>query len=115
MAPINPRTLTTAIVAFTTTALLFIYSRTSIRSAKRDAARHRAADGGQFNWRNESLRKHGALDRPEGPNLMGALFSSRKQKDNNRAPAASNKAGEEALQTAKGRRRAEGGRELDGV
>lgn len=115
MAPINPRTSTTAIVAFTTTGLLFIYSRTSIRSAKRDAARHRAADGGQFSWRNESLRKHGALDRPEGPTLMGALFSSSKKKDDNRVTAADNKAGEETLQAAKGRRKAAGGREMDDI
>ncbi|KAL9001208.1 MAG: hypothetical protein Q9169_000392 [Polycauliona sp. 2 TL-2023] len=106
MAPLNSRNLTTAIVAFTTTGLLFMYSRSSIKSAKRDAARHRAADGGQFDWRNESLRKHGALERPEGPNLMGALFSSTKKKPNQDIAAADAKAGEKALQAAKHKRRA---------
>ena len=45
-------------------ALLFIYSRTSIRAAKRNAQRHREADGGQISWYNESQRRHGALERP---------------------------------------------------
>ena len=45
-----------------------------------DAARHRNQDGGQISWRNESLRRHGALDRPEKPNLMGTLFSTRAEK-----------------------------------
>ncbi len=105
MARINSRNLTTAIVAFTTTALLFVYSRTSINSAKRDAARHRAADGGQLDWRNESLRKHGALQRPEGPSLMGALFSSNKKKDDKTITPAHFKADEEALRAARGKRR----------
>lgn len=107
MAPINPRNLTTAIAAFTTTGLLFMYSRTSIKSAKRDAARQRAADGGQFDWRNESLRKHGALERQESPNLMGALFPSTQRRGNNNSTiAADHKAGEEALRAAKCKRRA---------
>ncbi len=45
--------------------LLFVYSRTSIQAAKRNAQRHREADGGQISWRNESLRQHGVLERPE--------------------------------------------------
>lgn len=45
-------------------SLLYVYSRTSIRSAKRNAQQHREADGGQISWRNESLRRHGALERP---------------------------------------------------
>lgn len=45
--------------------LLFVYTRTSIKAAKRNAERHRSADGGQINWRNESLRRHGALEKPE--------------------------------------------------
>lgn len=74
MAPITSRTLTSVIGAVTMTCLLFVYSRSSIQAAKRDAARHRSADGGQISWRNESLRRHGALDRPEKPTLMGTLF-----------------------------------------
>ena len=38
------------IVAFTMAGLLFIYSRSSIRAAKRNAERHRVADGGQISW-----------------------------------------------------------------
>ncbi|KAL8674274.1 MAG: hypothetical protein Q9168_001341 [Polycauliona sp. 1 TL-2023] len=106
MAPLNAKNLTTAIVAFTTTGLLFMYSRSSIKSAKRDAARQRAADGGHFDWRNESLRKHGALDRSEGPNLMGALFSSTKKRADTDVTAAEAKAGDKALQAAKRKRRA---------
>lgn len=45
-------------------SLLYVYSRTSIKAAKRNAQKHREADGGQISWRNESLRRHGALERP---------------------------------------------------
>ena len=83
-----------------------MYSRTSIKSAKRDAARQRAADGGQFDWWNESLRKHGALQRPEGPNLMAALFPSTQRRGNhNNTTAADLKARKEALRAAKCKRR----------
>lgn len=44
--------------------LLFVYTRTSIQSAKRNAQQHREADGGQISWRNESLRRHGAMEKP---------------------------------------------------
>lgn len=44
--------------------LLFVYSRTSIQAAKRNAQKHREADGGQINWHNESLRRHGKLEPP---------------------------------------------------
>lgn len=45
--------------------LLFIYTRSSIHAAKRNAERHRVADGGQISWYNESQRRHGALEKPE--------------------------------------------------
>ncbi|KAL6714963.1 hypothetical protein ACLMJK_007223 [Lecanora helva] len=45
--------------------LLYVYSRSSIHAAKRNAERHRIADGGQISWYNESQRMHGALERPE--------------------------------------------------
>ena len=45
-------------------ALLFVYSRTSIQAAKRNAQQHREADGGQISWRNESLRRHGVIAKP---------------------------------------------------
>ncbi|MCJ1255545.1 hypothetical protein MMC24_003361 [Lignoscripta atroalba] len=45
--------------------LLYVYARTGIQAGKRNAQRHREADGGQISWRNESLRRHGALEKPE--------------------------------------------------
>lgn len=44
--------------------LLFVYARSSINAAKRNAQRHREADGGQINWNNENLRRHGMLEPP---------------------------------------------------
>lgn len=44
--------------------LLFIYTRTSIRAAKRNAQQHREADGGQISWYNETQRRHGRLEAP---------------------------------------------------
>jgi hypothetical protein len=41
------------------------YARTSIQAAKRNAQKHRDADGGQISWRNETLRRHGVLQPPE--------------------------------------------------
>jgi hypothetical protein len=46
--------------------LLYTYSITSIRAAKRNAQLHREADGGQLDMRRESLRRHGVIDRVEG-------------------------------------------------
>lgn len=80
MTRITARALTSVIGAATVTGLLFAYSRSSIQAAKRDAARHRAADGGQISWRNESLRRHGVLDRPDKPDLLNTFFPSTKEK-----------------------------------
>jgi hypothetical protein len=44
--------------------LLFVYTRTSIKAAKRNAQLHREADGGQINWQNENLRRHGMIEKP---------------------------------------------------
>ena len=60
--------------------LLFVYSRSSIAAAKRNAARHRAADGGQISWQNESLRQRGALERPKDPSPFSVLFGGAKGK-----------------------------------
>ncbi|EXJ85318.1 hypothetical protein A1O3_05993 [Capronia epimyces CBS 606.96] len=46
--------------------LLYTYSVTSIRAAKRNARLHREADGGQLDMRRESLRRHGVLDPVQG-------------------------------------------------
>jgi hypothetical protein len=51
------------LAALTMAALLFVYTRTSIRAAKLNAQKHREADGGQISWHKESLRRHGQLDR----------------------------------------------------
>lgn len=53
------------LAAFTMATLLFVYTRTSIQAAKRNAQKHREADGGQISWHNESLRRHGRLEPPE--------------------------------------------------
>ena len=48
------------------TVIFYVYARTSISAAKRNAQRHREADGGQINWANENRRLHGQMDRPDG-------------------------------------------------
>ncbi|KAK7522062.1 hypothetical protein IWX49DRAFT_374638 [Phyllosticta citricarpa] len=58
----NARTFTAPLAAFTMAGLLFIYARTSIRAAKLNAQKHREADGGQINWRNENARRHGQAE-----------------------------------------------------
>ncbi|KAL9640548.1 MAG: hypothetical protein Q9164_000214 [Protoblastenia rupestris] len=62
---LNARIIAIPIVAFTMASLLFVYTRSSIYAAKRNAERHRIADGGQISWRNESQRRHGVLDKPD--------------------------------------------------
>lgn len=51
------------LAAFTMAGLLFVYTRTSIRAAKLNAQKHREADGGQISWHNESLRRHGQMEK----------------------------------------------------
>ena len=46
--------------------LLYTYSVTSIRAAKRNAKLHREADGGQLDMRRESQRRHGVLAKVPG-------------------------------------------------
>lgn len=50
------------------------YARTSIKAAKRNAQKHREADGGQIDWRNESLRRHGVIEPPETQNSVKQLL-----------------------------------------
>lgn len=54
-------------------SILFVYARTSIQAAKRNAKQHREADGGQINWHNESLRRHGRLEKPVEGGIVGEL------------------------------------------
>jgi hypothetical protein len=59
--------------------LLFVYSRTSIHAARLNAQKHREADGGQLNWRNESLRRHGQLDRIDDRSLLKEALLGNKE------------------------------------
>lgn len=104
MAPASTRGLTTAVGAVTVIALFFVYSRSATQAAKRDAVRHRVADGGQINWRNESQRRHRQLNRPESPNPLGALFPSTKQDEKATGAERSKTTEEETLQAAKRQR-----------
>ncbi|CAD6593904.1 MAG: hypothetical protein ASARMPREDX12_007769 [Alectoria sarmentosa] len=71
----NGRTLLAPIVAFTMAGLLFVYTRSSIHAAKRNAERHRAADGGEISWYNESQRRHGALEKPKEQDSIKQLIT----------------------------------------
>lgn len=53
------------IVGLTMMGLFYLYARSSVHAAKRNAELHRAADGGQISWQNESARRHGTLNRPK--------------------------------------------------
>ena len=86
---VNTRTVVAPIVAFTMASILFVYARSSIYAAKRNAKKHREADGGQISWRNESQRRHGALDKPQQTlSLKGLLNGDKDQKRQlkNRSP-----------------------------
>lgn len=102
MAPQSTRGLTTVIGASSVFILYFVYSRSSVQAAKRDAARQRAADGGQISWRNESLRRHGVMERSDDSTPLGILFSNHKP-ENEKIPAIKNAVSKEekALQAAK--------------
>lgn len=63
-SPLTARHLAIPLVGLTMTGLFFVYARSSVFAAKHNAELHRMADGGQISWRNESQRRHGALERP---------------------------------------------------
>ena len=67
---VNGRHLVAPIAAFSMACLLFVYTRSSIYAAKRNAKRYREADGGQISWYNESQRRHGSLQKPEETNTL---------------------------------------------
>ncbi|KAI1616262.1 hypothetical protein EDD36DRAFT_415166 [Exophiala viscosa] len=73
----SPRTLTAPIAAVVMAGLLYTYSVTSIRAAKRNAKLHREADGGQLDMRRESLRRHGVIDQVEGTSDFQLLRDAR--------------------------------------
>ncbi|KFY23384.1 hypothetical protein V493_05892 [Pseudogymnoascus sp. VKM F-4281 (FW-2241)] len=74
---LNARTIATPLAAFCMATLLFVYARTSITAAKRNAQLHREADGGQISWRNESLRRHGAMAAPESKSTVKQLLGEK--------------------------------------
>ncbi|KAI9054186.1 hypothetical protein LZ554_001357 [Drepanopeziza brunnea f. sp. 'monogermtubi'] len=74
----NVKTLTMPLAAFTMATLLFVYTRTSIAAAKRNAQRHRDADGGQINWHNENLRRHGRIETPGEGSTVAELLGTLK-------------------------------------
>ena len=80
MVRFTSRTLTAPIVAVTMAGMLFVYSRTSIKAAKRHAERHRMADGGQISWQNENQRRHGKLERPEDSDTLTKLVLGTEEK-----------------------------------
>ncbi|KAJ9607716.1 hypothetical protein H2200_007794 [Cladophialophora chaetospira] len=73
----NPRTVTAPIAAIIMAGLLYTYSVTSIRAAKRNAQLHREADGGQLDMRKESLRRHGVLDPVQGTSGLDLFKNAR--------------------------------------
>ncbi|RKF80119.1 hypothetical protein GcC1_039007 [Golovinomyces cichoracearum] len=73
---VNSKTITAPLAALCMAAILFVYSRTSILAAKRNAQKHREADGGQLNWHNENLRRHGKLARPVQEGTLGQLAAT---------------------------------------
>ena len=80
MPPINSRTIVAPIAAFSMACLLFVYTRTSIQAAKRNAKLHREADGGQISWQNENLRRHGILSKPgDAKGTVGQLAEEAKE------------------------------------
>ena len=86
--------------------LLFVYSRSSIYAAKRNAERHRAADGGQISWYNENQRRHGALKRPEETESITQLILGLKDKKGKVTGKGSGQSPEEeeVLKARKGKR-----------
>jgi len=95
MAPqkfnITSRKITAPLAAFVMASILFVYARTSIQAAKRNAQKHRDADGGQISWRNESLRRHGVLEPPEDQGAVRQLLLGGKPKESKTTAALAEK------------------------
>ncbi|KAL3424462.1 hypothetical protein PVAG01_03743 [Phlyctema vagabunda] len=90
--------------------IVFVYTRTAIQAAKRNAQMHREADGGQINWHNESLRRHGKLDPPEAQGTVEQLAGL--AKDNlNRVKALGKTETEEEMKVRERAAKGKAGRE----
>lgn len=99
MSPISPRLIsnqdqkaTAPIAALVMAGILYTYSVTSIRAAKRNAQLHREADGGQVDMRRESLRRHGVLDKVEGTRGYELFRDARPEDQKESESTGSNKA-----------------------
>ncbi|KAK3171013.1 hypothetical protein OEA41_003097 [Lepraria neglecta] len=102
---ITARAVVAPIAAFTMAGLLFVYTRSSIHAAKRNVERHRAADGGQISWYNESQRRHGALEKPEEQDTIKQLFTGAKDKTGEVVVTGARRTeAEELLRARKGKR-----------
>ena len=85
--------------------LLFVYTRSSIYAAKRNAERHRTADGGQISWYHENQRRHGILKRPEGHDSINQLIVETKDTTGKMMGKGSPQSSEEkVLKSGKGKR-----------
>ena len=89
--------------------LLFVYTRSSIYAAKRNAQRHRAADGGQISWYNESQRRHGALEQPEEQESIKQLIVGTQDKTAKLLEKRSRQSAEEEVLKARIHKRDNGG------
>jgi hypothetical protein len=95
MPPIEltgPQTVTAPLAAFCMATILFVYARTSIQAAKRNAQRHREADGGQINWANENLRRHKKLESPVTEGTVGELVGTLREGNQRRRKGDDDKA-----------------------
>ena len=99
---ITARAVVAPIAVITMAALLYVYARSSIHAAKRNAARYRAADGGQVSWYNESRRHHGVLEKLEEPNIIKQLFFGSRDETATVAPKDKGRSeGEQLLESRK--------------
>ncbi|KAF2759725.1 hypothetical protein EJ05DRAFT_484642 [Pseudovirgaria hyperparasitica] len=87
---VNARTLTAPIVAFTMAGVLFVYTRSSIKAAKINAAKHRDADGGELSWNKQHLRQHNKIEKVDSTavsNLRESLIGDSRRKNKTKSAA----------------------------
>ena len=89
--------------------LLFVYTRSSIYAAKRNAERHRAADSGQISWYNETQRRHGALGKPEEQDSIKQLIMGTNERTEKIMAKGGSQSPEEELLSARKGKRQNGG------
>ena len=89
--------------------LLFVYTRSSIYAAKRNAERHRTADGGQISWYNETQRRHGVLEKPEDQDSIKQLIIGTRDRTEKVTGKGGSQSPEEELLSARKGKRQNGG------